>query len=56
MVNVYQVIVGGNVVYENCNKKPCLRKCLSLSKDRSKSVELKYLHSNGVCVLVNFWN
>lgn len=47
-------INGSDIVMTNINKKPCVRKCLSLAK-RGIYVELWYLHSN-VSVLVDYWN
>lgn len=53
----YLVVLDGNrLVYSNVNKKPCLRKCLSLSKKSSNYVELWYQSVDGSCRLVNFWN
>lgn len=56
-INVYQVIVDGNhVIKEFVDLKPARCKCVSLSKDRFKYVELWYIHGDGSRVLVDYWN
>lgn len=56
-INVYQVIVDGNhLIKEFVNLKPARRKCVSLSKNRNKYVELWYIHGDGSRILVEYWN
>lgn len=56
-INVYQVIVdGNNVIKDFVNLKPARRKCVSLSKDHNKYVELWFVHGNGSRFLIDYWN
>lgn len=55
--NCYCVVINGNeVVKFDCNYKPCLRKALSLSRNKNILVELWYVHNNGSMNCVKFWN
>lgn len=56
-LNRYEVFVNGNeFVFADSNKKPCLRRCLSLARKKTCYVELWYVHGNGSRVLVSYWN
>ena len=56
-LNVYQVFKFGNeFVMSSRFKKPCLRKCISLARNKNTYVELWYVHGNGSRSLVQYWN
>lgn len=54
--NFYSVLVGDKVVFESPNRKPAIRRALSLAKNKDIFVEVCYLHSNGSVVLVSSFN